>query len=67
MKLTIINGLYIQHWIFKSEKKGIFGKNKIEISTVFSRINLLMQTGIEQKWRRWRQKIQHLYKNNDKE
>jgi hypothetical protein len=66
MKLTIVNGLSIQHWIFKSEKKGIFGKNKIEISTVKTRINLLMQTGIEQKWRR-RQKIQHLYKNNDKE
>jgi hypothetical protein len=50
MKLIIVNSLSIQHWIFKSEKKGIFGKNKIEISTVKTWINLLMQTGIEQKW-----------------
>jgi hypothetical protein len=32
------------------KRKEIFGKNKIEISTVKIRINLLMQTGIEQKW-----------------
>ena len=32
MKLTIVNDLSIQHLIFKSEKKGILGKKKVEVS-----------------------------------
>jgi hypothetical protein len=50
MKLTIVNDLSIQHLIFKSERKGILGKKKVQVSRENRDKLVNAKNRIEQKW-----------------